>query len=1326
MEEGVKRKAKGKRKKGKKRKEVKEEAEVTELQERLSISSPESEHERMRIKETSFPVGGSVEEVQETGAVSKQPLKRSDSELTSIVVVNDKEEKTRVPLAKEETAADSDPLISEVADVSEEIATSPRRRATLSRLDSGVINEEDEENIKDVSIPIDEAVEEEMVDSSSFKNMANVDKIEEEALKSEENPVSEDSQGNIASLSEKDEDEVDDELPIRNPVPDGSSETMESESAFVKPPSPSQRRIEISLEKSTKEDSRENVMDLDDVSGTLPWEMYRYIQKEEREEEESDFEEYDGQTVGDNLAKSDDLPSIDKFDDSLEDEDSGLGTEKPPPLLYDNAQQKEMHKYVDELKQSVADEEIAAYLEEFEKKIEEEIIEVGDISVEDVQEEERRLREEHIAYRQREARIERDREKEIMLAMENAKKHVMTLFRQKCRLVLMRQEHLMQRDRLLQDRIHRSFRRSENHLLKALTKRMGEVKTMYGDLVFTDGEYDGSKCRRWKVDWIRTPQPIQIKLKCFRGIKNKLPASRYVLMATLYSRLGGHVMKWSNLKGQQWGGSTLPINHEGEFFNIELKIDQSVFAVCPSRPDMKAGMILLFELLILRGSVTPTDKVVGWGCFPICDGNFNIADGRHKIPMLRGSMDSSISKFTTIEKLITSDIDHWLCNLYFEIVKLPKYLAGQKEYEVELQFTNQTSQLLKSGEIQTGNPPIFVKDSSSIAASYKQGSEKPMPPSVMASTVSMQSVRPPPYSEAAYDNEGYVDDAVPGPSNLENQTLEVPAARQRKTADRSVSPSLASEKLRKLSQVSGDVRQRKPSKVTAQPPDITVEGKRPFTVYGSRKVVEEQGVYLGEEDSSSESEYSGDEVCVVGKGNDLKPVEGQYGIFYKVRQSHLGENESKKFYTMLPKTPLLVQQRKRRKLTHLEELEQHTFSIKTKWQGKDSMLRESQRKMRYVRRMLPVEFDLWQYKSKEFWSMMLMLVLVFWLRLYMHYIGQWVLLQARSIPVTSIEYLPYTVKIFYRNSILITEEAIAMVVVGPYSNLLILVTLIIFSYYFQLLFDRFPNLCSRFIMAYGIQTILDPFWILLVDTASLRFKNTAPNDPIGDAYLLFFHFSRFYGNGVVTLFIAISITLFLYAASVICGCIIVYLYFMRLHNNGRMMDIYWRLHEPEAKFFMPYDLELSNEELGYICRKAEKWRGQEGEQRKVGVYHYTWEEEDVADEEWDMKKSKKRRPPRQETITHVSIHTVHLDGLRQLHRHFLKLSNGAIVEVFGEVDMQDGNENVEGARLMKHMNQEGAPRLRRLSRPGSGSSASSAKPKERRTSQFLDLPPMMN
>ena len=50
------------------------------------------------------------------------------------------------------------------------------------------------------------------------------------------------------------------------------------------------------------------------------------------------------------------------------------------------------------------------------------------------------------------------------------------------------------------------------------------------------------------------------------------PAGRYVLMVSLYDRLGGHVLKWSNLKGQQWGGATLPLQHDGEFFNIEVKV----------------------------------------------------------------------------------------------------------------------------------------------------------------------------------------------------------------------------------------------------------------------------------------------------------------------------------------------------------------------------------------------------------------------------------------------------------------------------------------------------------------------------------------------------------------------------------------------------------------------------------------------------------------------------------------------------------------------------------------------------------------------------------
>ena len=71
------------------------------------------------------------------------------------------------------------------------------------------------------------------------------------------------------------------------------------------------------------------------------------------------------------------------------------------------------------------------------------------------------------------------------------------------------------------------------------------------------------------------------------------PAGRYVLMVSLYDRLGGHVLKWSNLKGQQWGGATLPLQHDGEFFNIEIKV---VFLLI--RLSLELLRLPLFSLLL--------------------------------------------------------------------------------------------------------------------------------------------------------------------------------------------------------------------------------------------------------------------------------------------------------------------------------------------------------------------------------------------------------------------------------------------------------------------------------------------------------------------------------------------------------------------------------------------------------------------------------------------------------------------------------------------------------------------------------------------------------
>lgn len=75
-----------------------------------------------------------------------------------------------------------------------------------------------------------------------------------------------------------------------------------------------------------------------------------------------------------------------------------------------------------------------------------------------------------------------------------------------------------------------------------------------------------------------------------------------------------------------------------------------------------------------------------------------------------------------------------------------------------------------------------------------------------------------------------------------------------------------------------------------------------------------------------------------------------------------------------------------------------------------------------------------------------------------------------------------------------------------------------------------------------------------------------------------------------------------------------------------MLDIYWRLHGDEEVFFVPYDLELSNQELCYICRRSEQWRGEEGERKKVAVYDYIWEEETVRLIKTETETNLKRYP----------------------------------------------------------------------------------------------------
>lgn len=915
--------------------------------------------------------------------------------------------------------------------------------------------------------------------------------------------------------------------------------------------------------------------------------------------------------------RDDTLPDLYRLMDSLEEGETDLVAKRDPPALFTREEHVPKYEKISELKLAMEKEEYPAYLNEFEEGVKDDVVMLGQISLEEVQEEEKRLRDEHIQYLDQEAERKRKLQEEVLRREEEAKRRMAKVTKESRTDIAKREEILRQREKLLMDRLHRAYRRAESQLISVLERRKGEVQTFYGDLMLADGVYGGSQSRRWKVDWNKTPQPIQVKLMSLRGVRDKLPGGRYVLMVSLYNRLGGHNMRWSKLKGQTWGAATLPINHDGRYYNVEMKMDQSVFTVLPAKASLRPGMILMFELFLLRGAVVATDRVVGWGCFPICDGQFDIIEGKYKCPIMRGEMDPILDKHEKFEELMASDMDHWLCNMYFEIVKLPRHLASQKEYEVELEFSSSI----------TGFPSRV-----NPGEEYRDG-EEPIPGSL--SSISSN----------------------PSPSQV---SLNSPTE-----TDFDGNKSDATATKVKLNERLG------------------LDDKRPSTAattFGSRIIHKDRKMDL---DSDSEEENAEREALAdlndlkaIRKEEDFKPVEGMPGMYYKRYLNNPVEVYHNKLYSMLPHTHILQPPANRKKLTHVEELEQHSFTVQPPFAEKGRYSSGTNKKLQYVGRQFMAELGLSEWRSREFWGMLLMFIIVFFIRMYNHYIGQWMFLNAIGIPVNKFNFLPYTVELNYQSTLMATREEIGVVWLGPLTNIVVFSLLVVFCWVCQKLFGLFPDIGCKFIVAYGLFTFLDPILILIVDMSLKRYEDTSIY-PQADVVKLYYHFLRLEGSGLAGIFIVA----FLYVFTMFMSASILYMYFLRLHNNGRMLDVYWRLHGDEDNFFLPYDLEVSNQELNYIVKKSEKWRGEEGERRKSAVYDYIWEEEDVEESIWDESgvEHKETVKGRKEITTHVSIHTIHLDGLRELYRHFLRLPDGAIVEVFGDISIPGMDKDMKNA-----------------------------------------------
>lgn len=75
----------------------------------------------------------------------------------------------------------------------------------------------------------------------------------------------------------------------------------------------------------------------------------------------------------------------------------------------------------------------------------------------------------------------------------------------------------------------------------------------------------------------------------------------------------------------------------------------------------------------------------------------------------------------------------------------------------------------------------------------------------------------------------------------------------------------------------------------------------------------------------------------------------------------------------------------------------------------------------------------------------------------------------------------HTVELVYQSSLLHTREELAMVMVGPLTLNAVTFLLVLIRWGCQLIFGSLPSFMSKFIMAQGVWTVLDPLAVFAVD-----------------------------------------------------------------------------------------------------------------------------------------------------------------------------------------------------------------------------------------------------
>lgn len=333
------------------------------------------------------------------------------------------------------------------------------------------------------------------------------------------------------------------------------------------------------------------------------------------------------------------------------------------------------------------------------------------------------------------------------------------------------------------------------------------------------------------------------------------------------------------------------------------------------------------------------------------------------------------------------------------------------------------------------------------------------------------------------------------------------------------------------------------------------------------------------------------------------------------------------FTTKVSETPEEIQ------LKLPEQYEEYQFSVtgadglKARWKG--------WKRLKYVigEVFQDLGFKVKKASFSQIWVTLMILLFTLWICRLTHYFGQWLFLQMAGIAVHKFEIMWFTFVLKYASDIYFIN-IVLLIISGMLFSLLVFGIFVLIAFLFYWYKDFFPTIGYRIGVLYGLSMVIDPFVTILESVIICPIEDNYDRDP----FLMSIYFrenasSNFYGP---------VITVLLYVAILGITAFAVYNYLVYVHMNGRILDTYKRINSLESEFMVPYDAEVGEKYLRWVIKKAHKYKTIEGDTRKVAAAHYT-----------EKKKG--------ENFSHIAIYN---EGKgRSLYRHFMKLPNGAIIEL---------------------------------------------------------------